>query len=670
MSSSRSVRTALYSQWQAGNLVVADVKQGGGKYFFVDSGSSAASDATGMGFSPDKPFATLDYAFSACTAGDGDTIVVMPGHFEDYDATTTGFDADVQGVKVIGLGEGSLRPRFDFNHANSVCTVGADDVTLSNLVFRPSVTVVSKGLELESGVTGCVIEDCEFAEGEAGDGTDEFVLTIKLTSGNHDTQIRGNTFITNAACNGCTDCIDIAAAASRVVIEGNRFDGNWSTAAISDGAACTALLIKDNVMKVKDGEPGIEMNANTTGQLVNNKIESTTATADSAIVAAKMSWFGNTAVVTDGTEAVTIGGGEEQAALQTYNLDHLMGTATADTSDQVDLSAEVADNTVLSHIITDDGDSSDYDRRYHSLEALAKILQIQMGYQLKSVAGSGMPIAIWYVDANISSSGDGKTPATAFKTMAEAITASSNSVDDWILVFDYSGGDAGTITINKAFVHIIGNANACMPYPRIFPASAAPGFTLGDAADRVEIANLVIGGGDQTQAAIYINSAAGAYGVYIHDCVIGRDATAPGLYGVYVPSGSAAPYLTIENNKFYGADGAGIAAAGSAIRIAGNATRCNILHNYIQDIGRTATPAIWLDGGVTNPRIVGNQIKHDTDTGTGGAITLGASVDDGWICDNAACDGKDDSSQNPFVDAASSNGWARNYNGASITQPA
>jgi hypothetical protein len=361
---------------------------------------------------------------------------------------------------------------------------------------------------------------------------------------------------------------------------------------------------------------------------------------------------------------------EAEDALAADNLDHWQKTATADVTDPVDMTAEVVDNSVLAHVLTDDGDVSDYDRRYMSLEALAKLLQIEFGYTLRSVAGSAMPIAVWYVDANIGASGDGKTPATAFKTIAEAITACSNTVDDWVLIYDYSGGETATITIDKAFVHLIGNANPCMPYPRIMPTGAFDGLTLGDAADRVEIANLVIGGGDQTVSAININSAAGAYGVYIHDCVIGRDAAAPALYGIYVPSGSDAPYLTVENNKFYGADGAGIAAAGSAIRIAGNATRCNILGNYIQDVGRTATPAIWLDGSVTNPRIENNRIKTDTDTGTGSAITLGAGVDDGWIAGNLACDGKDAPAQNPYVDGGSTNGWSQNYSGIVAVLPA
>ena len=126
----------------------------------------------------------------------------------------------------------------------------------------------------------------------------------------------------------------------------------------------------------------------------------------------------------------------------------------------------------------------------------------------------------------------------------------------------------------------------------------------------------------------------------------------------------AAPYLRIEDNWFYGADGTGIKSTGSAILLAGNATRCRISRNYIQDIGRTATPAIWLTASVTSPQIEDNRIKIDTDTGTGSAITLGSGVDDGWINGNIASDGKDAPGQNPFKDAASTNGWGINYKGS------
>jgi len=307
-----------------------------------------------------------------------------------------------------------------------------------------------------------------------------------------------------------------------------------------------------------------------------------------------------------------------------------------------------------------------------SLNAINSLETAIQSYVLGTVVGSAMAVKFWFVDANITASGAGTDPSIAFKTIQEAVAVCTTSTDDWIFVFDYSGGGA-TVTMGTPFVHLIGNrASKAMPYPRIMPATAIPGITFGAGGDRCEIANFTIGAGDQTKSAISfpVGTAAGAYGNHIHDCVIGRDANAPCLVGIEVVSGGAAPYLLVENNRFYGSAGAGIAAAGSAIRISGNATRCNIRNNYVSDVGRTATPALWLDGAVSEPQIEFNRIKTDTDTGTGSAITLGASVDDGWIHGNVASDGKDSASNNPFVDGGSTNGWGVNYDGEAATLPA
>jgi len=297
----------------------------------------------------------------------------------------------------------------------------------------------------------------------------------------------------------------------------------------------------------------------------------------------------------------------------------------------------------------------------------ASLDQLQAGmwaYANRSVEGLSMKRMFWYVDANVTASGSGRTPDTAFLTIQEAITASSNSTDDWIFVFDYSGGGA-TITINKAFIHLIGNANKCMPYPRIMPATAVAGITITDAGDRVEIAHLVIGGGDQTVPAITFSGAAGSYGVWIHDNVIGRDAAAPANDGILVPGGTAAPYLVVENNIFHGSAGAGIDQSG--IQIAGNATRGAILNNFFSDLGSGTHPAIYLSGGVTQVRIEGNRIAADDDGTAGWGITLGASCTDCWVNLNyggsATADG--DAEMYDDLDAGDSedNNWGINYTG-------
>lgn len=204
---------------------------------FVDANHTNATDADDgvHGHLPDKPLATVDYAIGLCNANA--VIIVAPNHVEDYDDTTTGFDADVAGISIVGVGQGFTRPRFDFNHATSLCAIGANNVRLKNLTFRPSVAAVAIGLDVETSVTGTILEDIEFLVGEAGDGTDEFAKAIHLTSGNHDTVMRNVRGITHASCNGATHCIHVDAASDRLTFDNVVFDGPWSTGGIVEDAA-------------------------------------------------------------------------------------------------------------------------------------------------------------------------------------------------------------------------------------------------------------------------------------------------------------------------------------------------------------------------------------------------------------------------------------------------
>jgi len=90
--------------------------------------------------------------------------------------------------------------------------------------------------------------------------------------------------------------------------------GNYSTAAIGGAGICTEMLIEGNRMKVKDGEPGIELPGTATGIINGNRIESTgLANPDAAIVAADCSWFDNQVVVADGAAPELVGTATETA---------------------------------------------------------------------------------------------------------------------------------------------------------------------------------------------------------------------------------------------------------------------------------------------------------------------------------------------------------------------
>jgi len=338
---------------------------GNGDIFYV---SSVSGDNAAQGDTPAVAFATIDFAVSKCANNHKDVIVVLPGHLEDLaDAT---IDFDKAGITVIGIGQGLDRPLITYDHVDASVDIGANSVHLINLGFRPSLPDVKVGVDIETGKTNCVIENCVFMEGEAGDITDEFILSLNIKAGCHDTVVKDCEFYTFATCSACTHAIKLTGASDRVKILGCYCSGNYSTAAIgSDTTLSTEILISGNILKVKDGEPGIEMYTGTTGVISNNQIESTGATIDTLIVADQMSWIENYGAVADGAAGGLIGAGGG-AEFADVNLDHLAKTACADTTDAIDM-VEIVDDTILANMLTNDGESDGFDRRYHSLEAIA-----------------------------------------------------------------------------------------------------------------------------------------------------------------------------------------------------------------------------------------------------------------------------------------------------------
>lgn len=130
-----------------------------GRVFYVGNsttyipGGVAGVDDAAHGDSPQRPFATLDYAVGKCTASRGDVLYVLPGHAETI-ATATALDLDVAGINVYGLGEAALRPTFTVGTAaTATITVSAASVTWKNCIVVASLD----GLNSTITVTGA---DC------------------------------------------------------------------------------------------------------------------------------------------------------------------------------------------------------------------------------------------------------------------------------------------------------------------------------------------------------------------------------------------------------------------------------------------------------------------------------------------------------------------------------
>ncbi|HUX15834.1 MAG TPA: hypothetical protein VMW52_05140, partial [Phycisphaerae bacterium] len=221
------------------------VSRGGTFYVHYGQGQDGSFD----GLTPEQPFKTLAHAIDVAALEvsanrAAPKIVLLEGHNEGGDAVLA--DLDVAGLTVIGQGVGGSRPTFDYDNASSTMDVGANDITIKNVVFRPSAASVAIGLDIESGVTGTVIEDCEFSVGETADGTEEFLKAVHLTSGNHDTKIINTKILAHASANAPpTHGVHVDAASNRLTFKGVIIDGPWGTAGILEDAAGTEHVLED-----------------------------------------------------------------------------------------------------------------------------------------------------------------------------------------------------------------------------------------------------------------------------------------------------------------------------------------------------------------------------------------------------------------------------------------
>src|SRR3990167_991761 len=153
-----------------------------GKVFWVGNAAAAklpehksASDGNQGTFN--DPFSTLDYAIGKCTASRGDIIMVKPGHSETYSAAD-GFALDVAGVAIIGLGVGSLRPKFILDTADTAdVNISAANTSLYNVVFEAGFADIVRAVQVTAA--NVTLKNVEFQD----QATDEnFFTPIKATS--------------------------------------------------------------------------------------------------------------------------------------------------------------------------------------------------------------------------------------------------------------------------------------------------------------------------------------------------------------------------------------------------------------------------------------------------------------------------------------------------------
>lgn len=237
----------------------------GGKVFWVDS--VGGSDGNKGTF--DRPLATLNKAVSFCTASKGDLVLLMPGHAENVVTALTQV-IDKAGVRVVGIGEGELRPVFTFTTTASSFEIDAANVIVENVKFLTSVSAVVVGVNVDAD--GVVLRGCQWDWDATGD---DFLIHVDADAVDH-VVIEGCEIIAEDTAGAATgiridDC-------QHLRIVGNTFFGDFSAAAInndSDAALCGDLVLANNDIYNSDTAAttnGIDLHNACTGVIKYNRV--------------------------------------------------------------------------------------------------------------------------------------------------------------------------------------------------------------------------------------------------------------------------------------------------------------------------------------------------------------------------------------------------------------
>jgi len=206
--------------------------------YYVDS---VNGDDGRAGKSVTTSLATVDAAINKCTANQGDIIYIMPGDAESFSAAN-GFDADVAGITIRGLGDGVDMPEFTFADTDATIAIGADSVTIENCRFIAGISEVVVGISVEAAGENFTMEGCLFPEPTTS--TFEFLDAIDLASGVSGLTLDGVDFL-NIDGTGGTHFLDAGNGVNNnLTIKDCNIQGEFSVAAIWSDTADLEVLIK------------------------------------------------------------------------------------------------------------------------------------------------------------------------------------------------------------------------------------------------------------------------------------------------------------------------------------------------------------------------------------------------------------------------------------------
>lgn len=230
----------------------------------------------------DTPYVTLAAALADpdFTANRGGAVIALPGHSENI-AVATALDSLVDGVAIIGIGQGTAKPTFRMTATGSQFVLDNNNTILAGCKLRLEGAVVVKALNVTG--TDFWLDACD----------------VEVASG---------------ASNKSTIAMEIGSGAVRATVSNNRFRGT-ETHNVTDGIKVVGatvpsdLTIVDNdmIFSATAGNGLIHVTVAVKRLLIKNTVMYNTHTASTATVALDdvaadgLVYYGGSANVNDGT---------------------------------------------------------------------------------------------------------------------------------------------------------------------------------------------------------------------------------------------------------------------------------------------------------------------------------------------------------------------------------
>jgi hypothetical protein len=243
-------------------------------------------------------FTTITLALAQCLASRGDVILVAPGHTETITGAA-GIAANVAGVTIVGVGNGSLRPTISFTTA----ITASFDITAANMVFKN--IVFSVGFDALTAMINVNSADVTFDTCEFNTNTGAFGVVLGILSAATAVRLKivNCRFLGSAVNAGTTTTAQIKHEVGvDYLFQNNYFTGKM-TQAILNATALLRGLIDNNRFVVSTGTLAISVHASSTPFITNNRINVPSGTAP--VVAAAGFLAGNAYSAAAGVTAGT-----------------------------------------------------------------------------------------------------------------------------------------------------------------------------------------------------------------------------------------------------------------------------------------------------------------------------------------------------------------------------